>query len=132
MAHLVTLTLLVDEADESRVFDSLNDMLRTAQQPVDDGRRPWLVDWTFGSVRTTLAELDDSIVNDTYAEGDLAKDWVAFSAKESAESEGAGYWSNKCGWTSLDLATKFDGSARDLPLIGVPDVIWMYAPYNSH
>lgn len=35
MAHIVTLRILVDEPDETRVYDGINEMLGAAQAPVD-------------------------------------------------------------------------------------------------
>lgn len=48
MAKIVTLQILVDDDDESRIADALNDMLRSAAQPVDPDdadARSWIVDW---------------------------------------------------------------------------------------
>lgn len=33
--------------------------------------------------------------------------WVVYSPNESATSDGAGFWSNTHGWTSLCQATRF-------------------------
>lgn len=132
MAHLVVVQILVDEHEESRVVDGINEMLKTAQQPVEEGGPSWIVDWSIASARKTLKELDDSLVNEIYAEGDAFRNWVAFSASEASSLEsGSGYWSNQFGWTSVDLATKFDPVDPVLPPTGADDVVWMLAPYNN-
>jgi hypothetical protein len=133
MAHLVRLNILVDDENEASVCDGINEMLRVAQQPVEEDGKSWIVDWALDNVRPTLTELDDSIVNETYAEGDFIRDWVAFSeaqAKCSPEDGNLGFWSNEYGWTTLDLATKFDGSFHEIQKIDNQDVIWKLAPYN--
>lgn len=79
MAKIVTLQILVDEDDESRIADGLNDMLRSAATPVDPDdadARSWVVDWRLGfgggdlMLQGVQAEIDDAICNDTYSEGD--------------------------------------------------------------
>ena len=61
MAKIVTLEILVDSDDESEIADGLNDMLRTAQIPVDPDdadARNWIIDWRrfvdFGGQRTDI------------------------------------------------------------------------------
>lgn len=132
MAHLVTLTLLINDDNDGHVCDGVNEMLRTAQQPIEQGGDFWLVDWSLDNVRPTLKELDKSLTKGSYAEGDLQRDWVAFSAKEAATDPGSnyGYWSDNFGWTTLDLATKYDASDRDTPITEAGDVVWMMAPYS--
>ena len=131
MAMLVTITLLVDDPDEVRVTDGVKEMLSAAQTPVEEGQPSWIVDWAVDAVQPVLSELDDSIVNETYEDGDLSRDWVVFSATEAqrdTDDERYGYWSNEYGWTTLDLATRFDPIKRNLPSIGVPDAVWMICP----
>lgn len=79
MAKIVTLQILVDEDDEARIADGLNDMLRTAATPVDPDdadARSWIIDWRLGYAGGSLmlqdvpAEIDDAICNDTYSEGE--------------------------------------------------------------
>lgn len=135
MAYIATIKILVDEANESTVYDGLNEMLRTAQEPVDedDAETPWLLDWKFESVDPVNESLNDSIANETYAEGDAFNDWVIFSRSEAVAQDGAGFWSNEYGWTTLDLATKFEGaSVQDLPISAGMDAVWMLAPYHSN
>jgi hypothetical protein len=78
MAKIVTLQILVDD-DESHIADGLNEMLRTAAQPVDPDdadARSWIIDWrlAWGSGQMLLQpvpdEVADAICNDTYTEGD--------------------------------------------------------------
>ena len=79
MAKLVTLQILVDEEDESRIADGLNDMLREAAKPVDpddeDGRS-WIIDWRLAwcgdqmLTQSVSEKINDAICNGTYSEGD--------------------------------------------------------------
>ena len=79
MAKIVTLEVLVDSDNESEIADGVNEMLRTAQLPVDPDdadARSWIIDWRVdfcgGLLRTQPLSLsvEDAIVNDTYSEGD--------------------------------------------------------------
>lgn len=132
MAYLATLHVLVDDDDESRVLDGLNEMLRAAQAPVQAGDPPWIVDWSIAETRRANDVLQESIASGTYEEGDLSKQLVIFSPSEAiAAGDGAGFWSNDHGWTSLDLATRFDAAARrNLPHSAAMDAVWMHAPHG--
>lgn len=79
MAKMLTIQLLVDEDDETRIARGLDDMLRAASTPVDPDDADsgsWLVDWHFrregGRLfsRPVAPDLEDSICNGTYAPGD--------------------------------------------------------------
>ena len=79
MAKIVTLEILVDSDDESEIADGLNDMLRTAQIPVDPDdadARSWIIDWRLGvagdqlRLQSISPSVEDAIVNGTYSEGD--------------------------------------------------------------
>lgn len=79
MAKIVTLEILVDSDDEAQIADGLNDMLRTAQLPVDPDNadaRNWIIDWRLGvcgdqmRLQGISPSIEDAIVNDTYSEGD--------------------------------------------------------------
>jgi hypothetical protein len=79
MAKIVTLEILVDSDDEAQIADGLNDMLRTAQLPVDPDdadARSWIIDWRLAVCGDQLRlqplppSVEDAIVNDTYSEGD--------------------------------------------------------------
>ena len=79
MAKIITLQILVDDDDEARIADGLNDMLRCAAQPVDPDdadARSWIVDWRLAWAADQLlaqpvsATIADAICNDTYSEGD--------------------------------------------------------------
>ncbi len=82
MAKLVTLQILVDEEDESRIADGLNDMLREAAKPVDpddaDGRS-WIVDWRLAwcddqmLTQSVSEEINDAICNGTWPSGSEAE-----------------------------------------------------------
>ncbi len=129
MATLATLKILVDEANEAAVYDGINEMLRSAQYGEPNGEG-WIVDWKIESIESANESLNDSIANETYAEGDAFNDWVIFSRSEAIAQDGAGFWSNEYGWTTLDLATKFDGAERKLPHSAGMDAVWMLAPYR--
>jgi hypothetical protein len=132
MAYVVTVKILVDEADKVSVFDGINEILRDAQIGGPNGEdRDWVVDWKFDSVEPVNESLNDSIANETYFEGDAFRDWVIFSRSEAIAQDGAGFWSNKHGWTTLDLSTKFKGApTRNLPHSVGMDAMWMLAPYR--
>lgn len=79
VAKLVTLQILVDEEDENRIADGLNDMLREAAKPVDpenDGGHSWIIDWRLAwcgnqmLTQSVSEEINDAICNGTYSEGD--------------------------------------------------------------
>ena len=79
MAKIVTLEILVDSDDESKIADGLTEMLQTAQLPVDPDdpdARSWIIDWRLGVCGNQLRlqpippSIADAIVNDTYSEGD--------------------------------------------------------------
>lgn len=79
MAKIVTLQILVDDDDESRIADGLNEMLRTAAQPVDPDdadARSWIIDWRLAWAGDQMLlqpvpdDVADAISNDTYTEGD--------------------------------------------------------------
>lgn len=130
MAFIATIKALVDETDESALYDGLNEMFRAAQSQVDEDsdESPWLVDWKFVSVESANELLNDSIANGTYAEGDAFNDWVIFSRSEAAAQDGAGFWSNEHGWTTLDVATRFDSTDYSIPASAGMDAVWMLAP----
>jgi hypothetical protein len=59
---------------------------------------------------------------------EAAKHLVVYSANESAASSGAGFWSNKDGWVSLDQATHFteaESRTMTLPLATGQDAKWV-------
>lgn len=79
MAKIVTLEILVDSDDESKIGDGLTEMLQTAQLPVDPDdldARSWIIDWRLRVSGNQLRlqpippSIEDAIVNDTYSEGD--------------------------------------------------------------
>lgn len=116
MAFIATLQILIDDPNESTVYDGLNELLRDAKAGGANGEnQDWILDWKFASVDLASDSLNDSICNETYAEGDAFRDWVIFSPSEAATQDGAGFWSNEYGWTTLDLATKFGATTWELP-----------------
>jgi hypothetical protein len=135
MAYIATVKILVDEADKASVFDGLNELLRFAQMGGPNGEdRDWVVDWKYDGLKPVNDFIEDSIFNETYAEGDAFKDWVIFSRSEAVTHNGAGFWSNEHGWTTLDLVTQFSDDERKckphLPLSTGMDAMWMLAPYR--
>jgi hypothetical protein len=81
MAHIITIHLLVNadehgEFAESAIYDGINDMLRTAQEPVDgeNDEFPFIVDWALDEPRAAVIGLTQSIANGTYEEGDFVHD----------------------------------------------------------
>lgn len=134
MAHIITVRILVDEPSAERAVSGLSEMLTTAAQPIDpdeDSGGAWIVDWSVGSAQPVNDTLKDSICNGTYAKGDAFDDWVIFSRSEAvASGDGAGFWSNTYGWTTLDLATKFDAHQFHLPHSARMDATCMRAPYG--
>jgi len=137
MAFIATVSILVDEANEASVYDGINEILRDAQMGGPNGEdRGWVVDWKFKAVEPVNESLNDSIANETYTEGDAFSDWVIFSRSEAIARDGAGFWSNEYGWTTLDLATKFCGyesrRPHDGPLSAGMDAVWMLAPYGMN
>jgi len=88
MAYIATIKILVDEANEAIVYDGLNEMLRTAQEPVDedDAGTPWLLDWKFESVAHVSESLNEAIAKGDYSEGDAFNDWVIFSRSDHVKS----------------------------------------------
>lgn len=130
MAYIAKIKILVDEANKAVVYDGINEMLREAQMGGPNGEDgDWIVDWKFESVEPTHESLNDSIANKTYAEGDAFDDWVIFSRSEAIDGDGAGFWSNEHGWTTLEMSTKFEGaSVRNLPHSVGMDAVWMSVP----
>ena len=79
MAKIVTLEILVDSDNEAEISDGLNEMLRTAQLPVDPNdpdARSWIIDWRLGvgtgqlRLQSIPPSVEDAIVNDSYIEGE--------------------------------------------------------------
>lgn len=125
MAHIVKLEILVDDPNQSRVYDSLNELLRNAQSS-ETGNN--IVDWTFDDASMIHSSLQDSLANETYSEGEAFQDWVIYSASEAAVSEdNAGFWSNEYGWTTFNLATRFGGCDLDLPVARNNDAVLILA-----
>jgi len=124
MAHTVTISILVDEVEEANVTDSVSEMLRNHM--VGNGGN--VVDWVIDHVVAVCEEMNDSIANGTYEEGDAFREWVIFSRAKMHESGGAGFWSNDYGWTTLDLATKFASTGGDKPVTAADDATWMLLP----
>ena len=79
MPKIVTLEILVDSDNDAEISDGLNEMLRTAQLPVDPNdpdARSWIIDSRLGVCSDQLrlqsipASVEDAIVNGTYREGE--------------------------------------------------------------
>lgn len=127
MAYIATVKILVDETNETNVYDGINEMLRSAQYGEPNGEG-WIVDWKFESVDPVNESLNDSVANETYEEGDAFGDWVIFSHSEALAQDGAGFWSNEYGWTTFDEATKFDSREVIVPCSTGMDAIWILIP----
>lgn len=126
MAHLVTLTVLVDEATEDLAESRVSSALKSI---ISAGPIGAVLDWQIDSVARANESLNDAICNETYEIGDAFKDWVIFSRSEAiASGDAAGFWSNEFGWSTFDLATRFSGANRDLPMSTGDDALWMSAP----
>ncbi len=134
MAYIITAKILVDEPQEEWALAGLNDILARAQARGDGeaGSTPAILDWSLASAARVNDHLADAIVNETYQSGDAFADFVIFSRSEAIRGDGqAGFWSNEYGWTTLDLATKFDVNVGiDLPVSHGQDAVWMPAPYG--
>jgi hypothetical protein len=108
MTYKVNLCVLVNDAEEVCVLDGINAMLRAAQQPVEGGCAPWIVDWQISSVDPVSTALDDLIASETYMEGD------AFRRSEILAKIAAAR-----GWSVVDVPMP------DVPadeLLGLPPV----------
>lgn len=74
MAFIATVKLLVDEPTVEDVHENLERLFESAQvtsvDQVEDDDRSWLVDWVFDEVYAAGADIDDSLTNETYEEGD--------------------------------------------------------------
>ena len=70
MAYIATVKILVDQANESAVYDGLNEFLRAIEADGPNGEAPLVIDWKYLSVEPIAPEIEDSILNETYEEGD--------------------------------------------------------------
>ena len=132
MAYIATIKLVINEFDERRVIDGLNDMMRNAQSEVDDdleGENHWITDWAISQVDPAGDLIEKAIATGKYEDGYAFKDFVIFSPDEYGRDDGAGFWSNEYGWTTLDLATKYE-SPYGAPSVMKDDAVWMAAPYR--
>jgi len=73
MAKIVTIELIVDEDNDEAIADGLNEVLRPLTVAGDDESCGWLVDYQFKRSYYVPAHIEDSIVNETYEEGDAFK-----------------------------------------------------------
>lgn len=70
MAYIATVKILVDQTNESAVYDGLNELLREIEMEGPNGEAPSVIDWKYVSVAPIAPEIEDSIMNETYEEGD--------------------------------------------------------------
>lgn len=74
MAKIVTIELLVDDDEDCRITDGINEILRDFTVPSGDDSYGWLIDYALvgaGLGQLCISdEIEDSIVNGTYEEGD--------------------------------------------------------------
>ena len=74
MAKIVTIRMLVDSDIPSEIFDALNEALRPLTMDAIDEDGVLCIDYAFDNVlRRIPAHIEDSIVNETYEEGDAFK-----------------------------------------------------------
>lgn len=120
MAFIATIRVLVDEIDPDRAHEALEEMLQAAKSPADPDHRTaksWLIDAKIEDMTRAASAVETAIDADTYQCGDAFGQWVVYSRSEAiANEENAGYWSNEYGWTSFDLATRFNGESMQLPI----------------
>jgi len=64
MAHIITLHILVDAVDPRDTIPKINALL------TDDV----IVDWAYGAATPISDELADTLINETYTEGDFHKE----------------------------------------------------------
>lgn len=127
MAHLVSIELLFDSTDEKDLIQSLGTWLSEVQK-----KDSTLVDWSVQSAEKINPSLEDSIANDTYSKGDVFSNWVIYSPSEAKSSDdNAAFWSNDYGWTTFDLATRFDATTYNLPLSSGNDAAFYTNEYAS-
>lgn len=107
MAYLATLQLLIDAESESAATVLTSDI---ASQLQADGR---VLDWSVSDARAVNETVRDSIVNETYVSGECFGEYIVVSTTKRPQD--ASFWSNTYGWTSYDLATRFDATVADLP-----------------
>ena len=102
---IVTLTLLVDviecTAEGENLKQYIEKMVASAGK-TENGTA--IIDSSIESEDFACTELEDSVVNDTYAPGDFMRNWLAADAKRGDNR----YWSNGYGLGSKDLATRFN------------------------
>lgn len=109
---IITLKLLVDEAElaaHGRTVDSYITALVASAGKTENGTA--IIDHSVESEDFACTELEDSVVNDTYAPGDFARSWLATEDKRGDNS----YWSNQYGLCNKDLATRLKPIERDRP-----------------
>jgi hypothetical protein len=74
MAKIVTIRVLIDSDIPSEIFDGLNEALRPLTMDPIDEYGVFCIDYAFDSeLRRIPAHIEDSIVNETYEEGDAFK-----------------------------------------------------------
>lgn len=70
MAYIAIVKILVGAANESAVCDGLNEFLHEVEMDSPNGEAPLVIDWKYVSVEPIAHEIEDSIRNETYEEGD--------------------------------------------------------------
>jgi hypothetical protein len=110
---IITLKLLVDEAElaaHGRTVDSYITALVASAGQTENGTA--IIDHSVESEEIACTELEDSVVNDTYAPGDFARNWLAAADDKRGDNR---YWSYRYGLGSKDLATRFAPIERYRP-----------------
>lgn len=124
MPFLATVTVLIHEDKESKVCESIEDIMRKHARGFGGN----VVDWSIGRI-AEVSELKTSIETESYEKGNAFKDWVLFSPSAMLRGEGCGFYSSEYGWVTLDLATKYEVPS-DRPASADEDAVWMIAPYG--
>ncbi|MBU2765471.1 hypothetical protein HAP94_04520 [Acidithiobacillus ferrivorans] len=110
--QVVSVKLLVDMdalkvAGYSDVNALLSAMIRADYEDTDDSA---IIDFEVGTHEIVCTEIEDSIVNDTYVNGEVFRDWVFFAKSEQNYGDhchSSGYWSEGYGWSNYRLATRY-------------------------
>jgi hypothetical protein len=129
MAFIAKVSILIDESDEDSSYEVIQNILIQARARDAEQEDASVIDWNIDAVDPVNASINDSICNDTYANGEAFGDWVIQSGNAASVREGYGYWSKEYGWTSLDLSTKYSGDVQEIPEVCGEGATWVLTPY---
>lgn len=112
MAYLATVQLLIESESESAATAYAQELLTLhASSKVVDSQ---VVNTS--EVNETIRE---SIANGTYVMGACFGNYLV--VRNHPRPDQAAFWSNRYGWTSYDLATRFGADAIDIPASAAAD-----------